>query len=212
MQESHHLIQRIARRFSSPNPTQRAARRMRVASKRDRAAAAPMREKPEKRAVRAPGWDSPCLTAIKGWHGDCDEADEKNRIIAMRTLTVITAIALAANFATAAHAQVWTNSGAYNGYGAMNQNTPANYNLRDQNGNLTMVDGQITSANFGMNQGGQSASAGVGTSGAGAAYGQAMAVGNQLNVTTIGFNNTVIVDSRQTNTGNQTAVVDLNNH
>jgi holdfast attachment protein HfaA len=63
-----------------------------------------------------------------------------------------------------------------------------------------------------MNQGGQVASAGVGTSGAGAAYGQAMAVGNQLNVTTIGFNNTVIIDSRQTNTGNQTAVVDLNNH
>ena len=137
----------------------------------------------------------------------------KTGFIAMRTVTIIAALALAANFAaTAAQAQAWTNSGAYNGYGAMNQNTPANYSLRDQNGNLTMVDGQITSANFGMNQGGQTASAGVGTSGAGAAYGQAMAVGNQLNVTTIGFNNTVIVDSRQTNTGNQTAVVDLNNH
>jgi holdfast attachment protein HfaA len=114
--------------------------------------------------------------------------------------------------ATAANAQGWNNSAGYNGYGAMNQNTPANYSLRDQNGNLTMVDGQITSANFGTNQGGQYAGAGVGTSGAGAAYGQAMAIGNQLQVQVIGFNNTVIVDSQQTNTGNQTAIVDLNKH
>lgn len=128
-------------------------------------------------------------------------------------LTLIATLALLATLsATAANAQAWQNSAGYNGYGAMNQNTAANYSLRDQNGNLTMVDGQITSANFGTSSGAGSATAGVGTGGAGSAYGQAMAVGNQLNVTTIGFNNTVIVDSRQTNTGNQTAVVDLNNH
>jgi holdfast attachment protein HfaA len=132
----------------------------------------------------------------------------------MRTVTVIAALALMASFAaaTGARAQAWSNSAGYNGYGAMNQNTPINTSLRDANGNLTMVDGQITSANFGTSSGAGTASAGVGTGGAGSAYGQAMAVGNQLNVTTIGFNNTVIVDSRQTNTGNQTAVVDLNNH
>lgn len=125
----------------------------------------------------------------------------------------IPAFALAASLAaTAANAQAWSNSAGYNGYGAMNQNTPANYSLRDGNGNLTMVDGQITSSNFGTNQGGQSASAGVGMGGAGAAYGQAMAIGNQLQVQVIGFNNTVIIDSQQTNTGNQTAIVDLNKH
>jgi holdfast attachment protein HfaA len=131
----------------------------------------------------------------------------------MRHVKIIAALALAGSLAaTAADAQAWNNSGNYNGYGAMNQNTAANYSLRDQNGNLTMVDGQITSSNFSSNVGAQGAATGVGTSGAGAAYGQAMAVGNQLNVTTVGFNNTVIINSTQTNTGNQTATVDLNNH
>jgi len=126
--------------------------------------------------------------------------------------TIATLALLASLAAGAAQAGDWTNSGMYNGYGASNQNTPANFSLRDQNGNLTMVDGQITSSNFSSSSGAQSASAGVGTSGAGAAYGQALAVGNQLNVTTVGFNNTVIINSQQTNSGNQTAVVELNNH
>jgi holdfast attachment protein HfaA len=131
---------------------------------------------------------------------------------AMRTIKIAALAFLATLAATAANAQAWQNSAGYNGYGAMNQNTASNFSLRDQNGNMTIVDGQFTSANFGTNQGSQSASAGVGTSGAGAAYGQAMAIGNQLQVQVIGFNNTVIVDSNQINTGNQTAVVDLNKH
>ncbi len=119
---------------------------------------------------------------------------------------------LAFNLAVpAARAGDWSNSGTYNGFGN-NLNTPANFSLRDQNGNLTMVDGQITSSNFSSNTGAQSAGAGVGTGGAGTTYGQAMAIGNQLQVQVIGFNNTVIVDSQQTNTGNQTATVDLNRH
>lgn len=130
----------------------------------------------------------------------------------MRLFKIAALAFLATLSATAAGAQGWQNSAGYNGYGAMNQNTAANYSLRDQNGNLTMVDGQITSANFSNGSGAGSASAGVGTGGAGSAYGQAMAVGNQLNVTTIGFNNTVIINSQQTNTGSQTAVVELNNH
>src|SRR5476651_148712 len=112
----------------------------------------------------------------------------------MRSCKIIALALLAGLCATAAQAGDWTSSSNYNGYGAMNQNTAANYSLRDQNGNLTMVDGQITSSNFSSNTGAQSAGAGVGTSGAGSAYGQAMAVGNQLNVTTIGFNNTVIIN------------------
>ncbi|RYH04837.1 MAG: hypothetical protein EON57_08950 [Alphaproteobacteria bacterium] len=131
----------------------------------------------------------------------------------MRQIKTIALLALLASLsATAAQAQDWSNSGVYNGYGAMNQNTASNFRLRDDNNNLTMVNGQITSGNIGTNQGNQQASSGVGTGGAGAAYGQAMAIGNQLQVQVIGFNNTVIVESNQTNTGNQTAIVDLNNH
>jgi holdfast attachment protein HfaA len=112
--------------------------------------------------------------------------------------------------AAPAGAYDWTNSGSYNGYGASNQNTPSNYSLRDANGNLTNVNGQFTSSTYAMQSGSQYA--GVGTSGAGAGYGQASAIGNSLNVVTLGSNNTVIVDSTQTNNGNQTATVDLNSH
>ena len=131
----------------------------------------------------------------------------------MRQFKTIALIALLASaVTTAAQAQDWSNSGVYNGYGAMNQNTASNFRLRDDNNNLTMVNGQITSGNFGSNQGNQQASSGVGTGGAGAAYGQAMAIGNQLQVQVIGFNNTVIVDSTQINTGSQTAAVNLNKY
>jgi holdfast attachment protein HfaA len=124
--------------------------------------------------------------------------------------TIALAALLASLCAATAQAQDWNNSGAYNGFGSMNQNSASDFRLRDDNNNMTMVNGQITSANFGANQGNQQASAGVGMSGAGAAYGQATAIGNQLQVQVIGFNNTVIVDSTQTNTGSQTAIVDLN--
>ena len=131
----------------------------------------------------------------------------------MRQFKTLALIALLASAtATAANAQDWSNSGVYNGYGAMNQNTASNFRLRDDNNNLTMVNGQITSGNFGANQGNQTASAGVGTGGAGAAYGQAMAIGNQLQVQVVGWNNTVIVDSTQINTGSQNAAVNLNKY
>ena len=130
----------------------------------------------------------------------------------MRQFKTIALIALlASGTATAANAQDWAKSGVYNGYGAA-MNTQSNFRIRDDNNNLTMVNGQITSGNIGANQGNQSASSGVGTGGAGAAYGQAMAIGNQLQVQVIGFNNTVIVDSTQINTGDQTAGVNLNKY
>ena len=56
--------------------------------------------------------------------------------------------------AAPAFAGDWTNSGMYNGYGASSQNTPANFSMRDGNGNLTMVNGQVTSANYSSNSGG----------------------------------------------------------
>ena len=55
-------------------------------------------------------------------------------------LTLIATLALLATLsATAANAQAWQNSAGYNGYGAMNQNTAANYSLRDQNGKIVPV-------------------------------------------------------------------------
>jgi holdfast attachment protein HfaA len=112
--------------------------------------------------------------------------------------------------ATAAQAGDWTNSAMYNGYGAANQNAPSSYSMRDGNGNLTMVNGQVTSSTYASASGAQYGGGGVGTTGALQTYGQATAIGNSLNVTVIGSHNTTIIDSSQTNNGNQTATANLN--
>ena len=111
-----------------------------------------------------------------------------------------------------AQAGDWTNASMYNGYGAATQNTASGYSMRDANGNLTMVNGQVTSAQYSNNSGGQSAYAGGVGTGSADAYGQATAIGNSLNVTVIGMHNTTIIDSNQINTGNQTATAELNSH
>ncbi|HMH64534.1 MAG TPA: holdfast anchoring protein HfaA, partial [Rhizomicrobium sp.] len=113
---------------------------------------------------------------------------------------------------TAAIAGDWTNSAAYNGFGATTQNQASTYSMRDANGNLTMVNGQVTSAQYQQGSGAQYAGGGVGMGGAGSAYGQATAIGNQLSVVVLGSHNTTIIDSQQTNNGNQTATADLNQH
>ena len=119
---------------------------------------------------------------------------------------------LAVLAATGAQAGDWTNSAMYNGYGAATQNAPSSYSMRDANGNLTMVNGQVTASSYSSSSGAQSASAGVGTGGAGAAYGQATAIGNSLNVVVVGSHNTTIIDAKQSNSGNQTAITNLNTH
>ena len=84
-------------------------------------------------------------------------------------------------------------------------NAPVNTSLRDANGNLEVVDGKITSSSFsevGGVQGFSGGSSGVGGTSS------ATAIGNQLNVVTMGSNNIVIVDSTQINNGDQNA----NNH
>ena len=120
------------------------------------------------------------------------------------------ALSLGASLSSAEAAADWTNSGMYNGYGMNSQNTPSSYSMRDANGNLTMVNGQVTPSSYSTNSGAQSASAGVGTQGAGAAYGQASAIGNSLNVVVVGSHNTTIINAEQTNNGNQTASVKIN--
>jgi holdfast attachment protein HfaA len=128
-----------------------------------------------------------------------------------KALVALTFLALTASMASA-QAGDWTSSAMYNGYGATSQNAPSSYSMRDANGNLTMVNGQITSAQYSQGSGAQYAGGGVGMGGAGSAYGQATAIGNSLNVTVIGSHNTTIIDSSQINNGNQTATADLNQH
>ena len=121
----------------------------------------------------------------------------------------LSGVALAGNY---------NNAASYNtGYGMTpgQENQAANPNLRDANGNLTIVDGQFTSSSFSQSTGVQSASvgatSGVGSStGTGTTYGTATAIGNSLNVVTVGSYNTVIVNSTQINNGNQNATVTTN--
>jgi holdfast attachment protein HfaA len=115
-------------------------------------------------------------------------------------------------FATAAAASPYDNSANYNnpiGMTSAQENQTVNSSLRDANGNLTVVNGQITSSSFSEVNGVQNFSGGVGNP-AGTLNGTATAIGNQLNVVTAGSNNIVIVSSTQTNNGDQTANTNLN--
>ena len=125
-----------------------------------------------------------------------------------KTAIVLTLLALAA---TAAKAGDWTNSALYNGYGAGVQNQASNYSMRDANGNLTLVNGQVAPSIYQQGSGAQYVGGGVGAGG-GSTYGQANAIGNQLSVVVLGNHNTTIIDSTQTNNGSQTATTDLNAH
>ena len=136
------------------------------------------------------------------------------------SLTVLGAIALEGS----AHANDYSSAASYNspyGLSAGAENQTINPSLRDANGNLTLVNGQFTSSTFSQQTGVQSmgtissgslSSLGTSSSGTGAASNGATAIGNSLNVVTVGNNNTVVVNSTQTNNGNQTASVSLNGH
>ncbi|MDB5421167.1 MAG: holdfast attachment protein HfaA [Brevundimonas sp.] len=85
---------------------------------------------------------------------------------------------------------------------------------RDANGNRLIVDGIIQSgaSSYSSATGGVASSyAGAGSSSSGGTViGGSTAIGNSLNVVVQGNHNTVIVNSRQTNTGNITAGTALN--
>jgi holdfast attachment protein HfaA len=127
--------------------------------------------------------------------------------------------------ATACFAGDYSTDSSYNtpyGMTAGAENQPVNASLRDANGNLTVVNGQFTSSAMSQQSGVQNMSAmgsssvssgvGTGTSASGGLFGQATAVGNSLNVVTVGNDNTVVVTAQQTNNGNQTATVSVNGH
>lgn len=130
--------------------------------------------------------------------------------------TVCFAAFFAVAATSAAEAVDYSNAATYNtayGMTAGQENATVNPSLRDANGNLTVVNGMFTSSQMSQQSGVQNMSGmtGNGTS-AGVGYGTASAIGNSLNVVTNGNNNTVIVNSTQTNNGNQTATVSMNGH
>ena len=140
-----------------------------------------------------------------------------------KTLYQFRLAALTSAFAVAgsgvALADDFSSAASYNhpyGMQAGEENSSVNPSLRDANGNLTIVNGQFTSSQFSASSGAQSMSASgtslanLGTRTSGAAFGGATAIGNQLNVVTVGNYNTVVVSSQQSNTGDQTATVSLN--
>ncbi len=131
---------------------------------------------------------------------------------------------IAALFATvalgAAHAGDFSNVANYNtayGMTAGEENASVNPSLRDANGNLQVVNGQFQSSTMAQQSGIQNMSAlGSGGMSSGVGYGSttgtSSAIGNSLNVVTVGNNNTVVVNSSQTNNGNQTALTTINGH
>ena len=132
------------------------------------------------------------------------------------------ALIVSFGFAPLAVAGDFSNASTYNtpfGLQPGQENQAPTPSLRDANGNLTVTNGQFTSANFGAATGAAASGSGVGTSisgagtsGATSTFGTATAIGNQLNVVTLGSNNTVIVNATQTNSGNQTATNTVNGH
>jgi len=89
-------------------------------------------------------------------------------------------------------------------YGYGQEERPFSANTRDRAGNRVIINGLI--------EGGSGLGTGLytgwgQTDGAAGMIGSGTAVGNQLNVITNGSNNTIIIDSTQTNTGDQTVVL-----
>jgi holdfast attachment protein HfaA len=119
----------------------------------------------------------------------------------------------------AAQAGDYGSAGDYNSpYGMTSgqENQAVDPSLRDANGNLSVVNGVFTSSNMSPANTQQMSSLGAYNTGStlmtgGVGFGnvaQAQAIGNQLNVVTVGSGNTVIVNSHQDNNGDVTATVD----
>jgi holdfast attachment protein HfaA len=140
---------------------------------------------------------------------------------------ICTAILSGAAFAGSTAYSAAANYNTPYGMTAGEENAAINPTMRDSSNNLSIVNGQVTSANFGMASSGvqsmstisssslttygtasaYAASSSSSTSATGAGSSTATAIGNSLNVVTVGSNNTVIVNSVQTNNGDQTATI-----
>ncbi|HUJ47193.1 MAG TPA: holdfast anchoring protein HfaA [Rhizomicrobium sp.] len=135
----------------------------------------------------------------------------------------LTAVVLLAA-TVAARADGGSSASDYNnpyGMTAGQSNQAIDPSLRDANGNLSVVNGVFTSSNMGgastqqmssmgaVNAGTTLNSGGVGFGGGGV-IATSQAIGNSLNVVTVGTGNTVIVNSHQTNNGDQNATTEVN--
>ena len=121
-----------------------------------------------------------------------------------------------------AQAQSMGNGGSFNGgYNRAPDagNSPIDVSMTDINGNLVVVNGQISSAQAGSIFAGAGAVAsasgiasvsGAADSFSGAGGASASAIGNNLSVVTEGNNTPVIVNSVQTTNGNVTATTNVN--
>lgn len=127
-----------------------------------------------------------------------------------KTTVCVPLLGALALFAGSAHAAGIANSASFNaGYGrtAGAENRTATGGTRDANGNRVIVNGMLGGGNMGSQSGVQQATT---TGSGGKGNGSALAIGNSLNVQVTGSWNTVIVDSKQVNNGDQTAGVSLN--
>ena len=129
-------------------------------------------------------------------------------------LLTLAALSLSLTAGTAAHAQ---NSGSaalsqyQSGYGASRYTTARSTtgSTRDSNGNRLVVNGLIQNGASAYS----STTTGVGsgqTANSRTTLGSATAIGNSLNVVVQGNNNTVVVNSTQTNNGTVQAGAPLN--
>lgn len=108
-----------------------------------------------------------------------------------------------------------TNSASFNaGYGRYSgeENQPVNVDMTDANGNLVVINGLFQASSTSLFAGASARLSGAADSftGAGGVGSSASAIGNNLNVVVEGSDNTVIVQSQQTNTGTVTATTSTN--
>jgi holdfast attachment protein HfaA len=116
---------------------------------------------------------------------------------------------MAASGASAQEASSWSEFNRPIGMGPGEMNRPIDPSTRDANGNRLIVDGKFvyeeSSSSSSMFK---KTSGGVGCcSGGSGGSGSSTAIGNVLNVITQGNYNTVIVNSKQINHGDQSATV-----
>ena len=121
----------------------------------------------------------------------------------LQRLGICVAFAVAIPGGAALAQSMATNAASFNaGYGRISgsENRPVDVSTRHANGNRVIVDGLILTgedqSSFSSTSGAVDAFAGVG-----AGSGGASAIGNSLVVVTQGSYNTVIINSKQTNTG-----------
>ena len=128
-------------------------------------------------------------------------------------------LALALLVSTGGVAAAQSASSSLSGFskGPGSYESPVNVSTKDANGNMTIVDGVMQSAQGSIFSNLASMGVASSTSGASSAsasgaggVGSATAIGNNLSVVVNGDNNTVIVNATQTNNGTVTASTVLN--